>query len=70
MISFVCAVYKIQTLVDGGIRITLDLPENSSEVAKTLMDWRNLPLKATVEEDVFIPRTDREDLDRILDDQR
>lgn len=27
-ITFSAAVYKVQTLVDGGIRVTLDLPES------------------------------------------
>lgn len=26
-ITFMAQVYKVQTLVDGGIRVTLDLPE-------------------------------------------
>ena len=28
-IRFTAAVYKLQTLVDGGIRLTLDLPETA-----------------------------------------
>ena len=28
-IQFQAVVYKVQTLVDGGIRITLDLPESA-----------------------------------------
>ena len=28
-IEFVAAVYKVQTLVDNGIRVTLDLPETA-----------------------------------------
>ena len=28
-IHFTAAVYKLQTLVDGGIRLTLDMPETS-----------------------------------------
>jgi hypothetical protein len=30
-INFQAAVYKVQTLVDGGIRVTLDLPESDIE---------------------------------------
>lgn len=37
-IEFVAEVYKVQTLVDGGIRLTLDLPESGvqqmAELAK------------------------------------
>lgn len=28
-ITFTCQVYKVQTLVDGGVRVTLDLPETA-----------------------------------------
>ena len=28
-IQFTASVYKVQTLVDGGIRVTLDLPETA-----------------------------------------
>lgn len=36
-IRFVAAVQKVQTLVDGGIRVTLDLPETAIEQAAGLM---------------------------------
>ncbi len=36
-IRFVAAVQKVQTLVDGGIRVTLDLPETAIEQAADLM---------------------------------
>ncbi len=36
-ITFVAAVAKVQTLADGGIRITLDLPEDTIDVAAWLM---------------------------------
>ena len=29
VIRFTAAVYKVQTLVDGGIRLTLDMDENA-----------------------------------------
>ncbi len=28
-LAFVASVYKVQTLADGGIRLTLDLPETA-----------------------------------------
>lgn len=31
-ITFPAEVYKVQTLVDGGIRVTLDLPESGADV--------------------------------------
>ena len=36
-ITFDASVYKVQTLVDGGIRVTLDLPETAIEMAAKLM---------------------------------
>lgn len=45
-------VYKVQTLVDGGIRITLDLPETAIEAAAKLMACQTagavLQISATV----------------------
>lgn len=40
MISFDAVVYKVQTLVDGGIRVTLDLPEYALEAATELMRYK------------------------------
>lgn len=36
-IEFTAAVQKVQTLVDGGLRVTLDLPEGEIESAALLM---------------------------------
>lgn len=36
-ITFTAAVYKVQTLVDGGLRVTLDLPETGLLAAASLM---------------------------------
>ena len=36
-IRFVAAVQKVQTLVDGGIRVTLDLAETDIQQAADLM---------------------------------
>ena len=36
-IEFDATVYKVQTLVDNGLRITLDLPEQAIEQAALLM---------------------------------
>ena len=49
-IDFDCTVSKIQTLVDGGIRVTLDLPEQATNTAKRLMDLRGFALRATIAE--------------------
>jgi hypothetical protein len=51
--SFPCIVYKVQTLADNGIRLTLDLPEDSVEAAARLMEARrlNIALRADLVHD-------------------
>ena len=46
-IEFTAVVYKLQTLVDGGIRLTLDLPETAIPQAAMLMECKReeIPLK-------------------------
>ncbi|MFH1183936.1 MAG: hypothetical protein V1755_02715 [Chloroflexota bacterium] len=41
-IEFVAAVAKIQTLADGGIRATFDLPEDAIEAASWLMTAKRI----------------------------
>jgi len=52
-IEFSATVYKVQTLVDGGLRVTLDLPEQAIAQAALLMDCkrREVSLLVTVEAD-------------------
>ena len=38
VIRFQAAVYKVQTLLDGGIRLTLDMPETAIAQAAMLME--------------------------------
>ena len=40
VIRFQAEVSKVSTLADGGIRVTLDLPETAIETAKKLMEAR------------------------------
>lgn len=47
-VLFDCTVYKVQTLADGGLRVTLDLPETATDAAKMLMDWRNEYIAASL----------------------
>lgn len=47
-IAFVASVYKIQTLVDGGIRLTLDLPETAITQAALLMECQRQALGLNV----------------------
>jgi hypothetical protein len=39
-ITFVATVYKVQTLIDNGIRVTLDLPEQAIGEAAALMECK------------------------------
>lgn len=38
VIRFTAAVYKVQTTIDGGVRLTLDLPETAIAQAAMLME--------------------------------
>lgn len=55
-LEFQAVVYKVQTLVDGGIRLTLDLPETAIPQAAMLMECKReeIPLifSAEVEKSV------------------
>ena len=52
-LTFDATVAKVQTLVDNGIRITLDLPEQAIEAAAVLMALKRQgsALRVTVELD-------------------
>jgi len=54
-IKFSAVVYKVQTMADGGLRITLDLPETAIPQAAMLMECKReeIPLlfEAKVEPD-------------------
>ena len=39
-IEFQAVVQKVQTLVDGGLRLTLDLPETAIQQAAMLMECK------------------------------
>lgn len=41
-LEFAAIVYKVQTLVDNGIRLTLDLPESAITEAAQLMELKRL----------------------------
>ena len=40
VIRFRAGVYKVQTLIDGGLRVTLDLPETAISEATKLMECK------------------------------
>ena len=52
-ITFDAVVMRVQTLVDGGIRISLDLPETAIPQAAALMECKRqeVPLRVTVRYD-------------------
>lgn len=39
-VAFTAEVYKVQTLVDGGLRVTFDLPETAIAEAALLMECK------------------------------
>lgn len=52
-ITFSAAVYKVQTLTDGGVRVTLDLPETAIPQMAMLAECQlsGIPLKFTAKAD-------------------
>jgi hypothetical protein len=46
--AFSAIVEKVQTLVDGGLRVTLDLPETAIDQAALLMHCKRLELALLV----------------------
>jgi len=49
VIEFKATVEKVQTLVDGGLRVTLDLPEDAISAAASLMACKREGIPLTVE---------------------
>ena len=51
--TFNAIVYKVQTLIDGGIRVSFDLPETAIDSASWLMNCKRIeqPLIVYVEID-------------------
>jgi len=39
-VAFDATVYKVQTLVDGGLRVTFDLPETAIPQVSRLMEFK------------------------------
>jgi hypothetical protein len=62
VIAFPAVVEKVQTLVDGGIRVTLDLPEDAIKQAAMLMECKRemIPLRVEVTADNGEVRHDNE----------
>jgi hypothetical protein len=66
VIRFQAIVYKVQTLVDNGLRVTLDLPEQAIVEAAQLMELKrneavlNISIRWEVSED-------RDELDLVLE---
>jgi hypothetical protein len=49
LIAFIAAVNKVQSLSDGGIRVTLDLPETAVPQAALLMECQRLGLPLAID---------------------
>ena len=48
-ITFDAIVARVQTLVDGGLRVTLDLPESAIPQAAALMECKRQEIALVVE---------------------
>lgn len=48
-VCFSAQVARVQTLVDGGLRVTLDLPEDSVVAVAQLMEFKRLRIYLQVE---------------------
>lgn len=49
VIRFDAEVYKVQTLVDGGLRVTLDLPETAIPQAAMLIECKRERIPLVIE---------------------
>lgn len=47
-IKFDAIVYKVSTLLDGGLRVTLDLPETAIKQAAELMECKRIEIPLVV----------------------
>lgn len=57
-IRFVAAVYKVQTLTDNGIRLTLDLPENEIPAMAMLAECQRNSIALRIEATEYERTTD------------
>lgn len=48
LVMFPAAVVKVQSMADGGLRLTLDLPETAIDKAAVLMGLRERYLQAVI----------------------
>lgn len=59
LVTFPAAVVKVQSMADGGLRLTLDLPESAIEQAAVLMGLRERYLQVVIyDNDEFIAAVD------------
>ena len=47
-VEFEAELKRMQTMADGSVRITLDLPEYCTEQAKVMLDWLNDLVKVVI----------------------
>jgi len=62
VIRFSASIFKVQTLVDGGIRITFDIPDNEISKAAMLMECKRQCIPLVVE----VKADDDNDITKIL----
>ena len=47
-VAFLAVLNSVKTMVDGGIRITFDIPDGDSETVKKLLDSRQKNLHVAI----------------------
>ena len=47
-VKFWAIIAKIQTMADGGLRVYLDLPEDATEAASILMEYKRFGIVADI----------------------
>ena len=66
-VTFMAQVARVQTLADGGIRVTLDLPESAIEQAACLMAFKRFGVVGDV---TYRPQERKADkLDQVYGDE-
>lgn len=51
LVDFPATVCRVKTMVDGGIRVELDLPETEGQILSTMHDLRGRYLRVVIYDD-------------------
>lgn len=63
LIDFPATVCRVKTMVDGGIRVELDLPETEGDVLSVLHDLRGRYLRVVIyDDDEFLQELEKNEL--------